>query len=94
MRSPALAIAWEFRQGHRFALIALAGYALVLGTIRLLIPGPWEPIELDTPNETAAVLIGPFFLIFLYLLAVFSFGLAGDLAARRSIFPARMFTCR
>ncbi|MES1240424.1 MAG: PHB depolymerase family esterase [Acidobacteriota bacterium] len=92
MRSPALAIAWEFRQGHRFALIALAGYALVLGTIRLLIPGPWEPIELDTPNETAAVLIGPFSLIFLYFLAVFSFGLAGDLAGRRSMFPARMFT--
>lgn len=92
MRSPALAIAWEFRQGHRFALIALAGYALVLGTIRLLIPGPWEPIELDTPNETAAVLIGPFSLIFLYFLAVFSFGLAGDLAARQSMFPSRMFT--
>src|SRR5215210_940369 len=92
MRSPALAIAWEFRQGHRFALIALAGYALVLGTIKLLIPGPWEPIELDTPNETAAVLIGPFSLIFMYFLAVFSFGLAGDLAARQSMFPARMFT--
>jgi len=92
MRSPALAIAWEFRQGHRFALIALAGYALVLGAVWLLIPGPWEPIELDTPNETAAVLIGPFSLIFLYFLAVFSFGLAGDLAARPSMFPARMFT--
>lgn len=92
MRSPALAIAWELRQGHRFALIALAGYALVLGTIKLLIPGPWEPIKLDTPNETAAVLIGPFSLIFIYFLAVFSFGLAGDLAARRSMFPARMFT--
>src|SRR5215210_1582616 len=92
MRSPARAFAWEFRQGHRFALIALAGYALVLGTIKLLIPGPWEPIELDTPNETAAVLIGPFSLIFMYFLAVFSFGLAGDLAARQSMFPARMFT--
>ncbi|HEX3130172.1 MAG TPA: PHB depolymerase family esterase [Thermoanaerobaculia bacterium] len=92
MRSPALAIAWEFRQGHRFALIALAGYALVLGTIKLLIPGPWEPIRLNTPNETAAVLIGPFSLIFMYFLAVFSFGLAGDLTARQSIFPARMFT--
>jgi hypothetical protein len=92
VRSPALAIAWEFRQGHRFALIALAGYALVLGLIKLLIPGPWAPIELDTPNETAAVLIGPFSMTFLYFLAVFSFGLAGDLAARQSMFPARMFT--
>lgn len=92
MRSPALAIAWEFRQGHRFALIALAGLILVLGMIRLLIPGPWEPIELDPPNETAALLILPFSVTFMYFLAVFSFGLAGDLAARQSIYPARMFT--
>lgn len=92
MRSPALAIAWEFRQGHRVALIVLAALILVLGMIRLLIPGPWEPIELDTPNETAALLILPVSVTFLYLLAVFSFGLAGDLAARSSIYPARMFT--
>ena len=92
MRSPALAIAWEFRQGHRYALIALAALILVLGMIRLLVPGPWEPIELDTPNETAALVILPFSVTFLYFLAVFSFGLAGDLAARPSIYPARMFT--
>lgn len=92
MRSPAAAIAWEFRQGHRFALIALAGLIFILGMIRLLIPGPWEPVKLDTPNETAALLILPFSMTFLYLLAVFSFGLAGDLAARQSIYPARMFT--
>ena len=29
---------------------------------------------------------------FMYFLAVFSFGLAGDLAARQSMYPARMFT--
>jgi polyhydroxybutyrate depolymerase len=92
MRSPAAAIAWEFRQGHRVALIALAVLILVLGMIRLLIPGPWEPVKLDTPNETAALLILPFSSTFLYFLAVFSFGLAGDLAARKSIYPARMFT--
>src|SRR5262245_33125131 len=92
MRSPALAIVWEFRQGHRFALIALAGSLLVVGTIKILRPGPWEPIRLDTPNETAALVIVPCSVIFLYILAVFSFGLAGDLAARKSIYPARMFT--
>ena len=92
MRSPALAIAWEFRQGHRFALMALAALLLVLGMIRLLMPGPWEPITLDTPNETAGLVIAPFSMIFMYFLAVFSFGLAGDLAARKSIYPPRMFT--
>ncbi len=28
----------------------------------------------------------------MYFLAVFSFGLSGDLAARQSMYPARMFT--
>ncbi len=40
MRSPALAIAWEFRQRHRSALVALASYALVLGIVRVLFLGP------------------------------------------------------
>jgi hypothetical protein len=96
MRSPALAIAWEFRQRHRFGLIALAGYLLVLGTVKLLILGPGQPVNLstpgDTPNSLAAVVIVPFSVTFMYFLAVFSFGLAGDLAARQSIYPARMFT--
>lgn len=92
MRSPALAFGWEFRQGHRFALLALAGYALVVATIRLLMPGPWEPIKLDTPNETAALVIVPVSAIFMYFLAIFSFGLGGDMAGRKSIYPPRMFT--
>ena len=33
----------------------------------------------------------PFSVVFLYFLAVFSFGLTGDLAARQSLYPARMF---
>lgn len=92
MRSPALAIAWEFRQGHRFLLVALACYGLVLAVINLLFPGPWEPITLDTPNETAALVMVPVSMVFMYFLAIFSYGLGGDLAARKSIYPARMFT--
>ena len=34
----------------------------------------------------------PLTVTFTYFLAVFSFGLAGDLAARQSMYPARMFT--
>ena len=91
MRSPALAIAWEFRQPHRWALIGLAGYLLVLGIAKLLILGPGH-VRLDPPNEVAAVAIVPVAVTFMYFLAVFSFGFAGDLAARQSIYPARMFT--
>ena len=92
MRSPALAIAWEFRQRHRSALIALASYALVFVTVRLLVLGPGQPFTLDPPNGIAGAVIVPLSAAFMYFLAVFSFGLGGDVAARRSIFPARMFT--
>lgn len=40
----------------------------------------------------ALVVLVPLTATFIYLLAVFSFGLDGDLAARRSMYPARMFT--
>ena len=92
MRSPALAIAWEFRQRHRSALIALAGYALAFVAVRLLVLGPGEPLRLDPPNGIAGAVIVPLSVAFMYFLAVFSFGLGGDLAARQSPFPARMFT--
>jgi polyhydroxybutyrate depolymerase len=92
VHSPALAIGWEFRQRHRFALIALAGYALAFAALRLLILGPEQAFTLDPPNGTAGAVIAPVSVAFMYLLAVFSFGLAGDIAARQSMFPARMFT--
>jgi polyhydroxybutyrate depolymerase len=91
MRSPALAIAWELRQRHRYALVALAGYALAFVAVWPLILGPGE-LTLDPPNGRAAAVMVPLSAAFLYFLAVFSFGLGGDLAARQSPFPARLFT--
>ena len=90
MHSPALAIAWEFRKRHLWVLIAMAGYLLVLAAIKLLFLGPMEPIRLDPPDGRAAVVMTPLTAAFFYLLAAFSFGFAGDLAARQSIYPARM----
>jgi hypothetical protein len=91
MRSAALAFGWEFRRRHLWALIAMAGYLLALAAIKLLFLGPMEPIRLDPPDGRAAVVITPLTATYFYLLAAFSFGLAGDLAARPSIYPARMF---
>ncbi len=91
MRSPALAMGWEFRRRHLWALIAMAGYLLALAAIKLLFLGPMEPIRLDPPDGRAAVVITPLTATYVYLLAAFSFGLAGDLGARPSIYPARMF---
>src|ERR1041385_328408 len=90
MHSPALAIAWEVRKRHLWVLIAMAGYLLVLAAIKLLFLGPMEPIRLDPPDGRAAVVMTPLTAAYFYLLAAFSFGLAGDLAGRQSIYPARM----
>ena len=92
MRSPAFAIAWEFRQRHRWGLIALAGYLLVLGTIKLLLIETGQTVNMDTPERFALVVVVPLTATFTYFLAVFSFGLDGDLAARQSMYPARLFT--
>jgi polyhydroxybutyrate depolymerase len=91
MRSPALAIAWEFRRRHRWGLVGLAGYVLVVAGFKLLIFEPGQTATLDPPDGTAAVVIVPLTTLFFYLIAVFSFGFGGDLAARRSSYPTRMF---
>src|SRR3989441_5213875 len=91
MRAPALAIGWEFRRRHRWGLIAVAGYLFVVATIRFLILEPGEPVLVDSVRFAALVSV-PLTTTFVYLLAVFSFGFAGDLAARHSMYPARMFT--
>src|SRR6266540_4037474 len=91
MRSAAGAIAWEFRRRHRWGLIGLIVYLLILAMIKLVILERGLPVNLD--EETfALVVVVPLTATFIYFLAVFSFGLAGDLAARQSMYPARMFT--
>jgi len=89
MRSPAAAIAWEFRQQHRWGLIALAGHVLFVAAFKLVIVGPETTVELGDGTATAVTV--PWSAMFMYFLAVFSFGLTGDLAGRQSIYPARMF---
>ncbi len=92
MRSPAAAIAWEFRRRHRWGLAAFALYLAVLVAIRLLALGPGDRVTYDDDWIFALVVVVPLASTLTFFLAVFSFGLAGDLAARRSIYPARMFT--
>ncbi len=88
----ALAIAWEFRQRHRWGLIALGCYLAALAIIKLLILGSGRRINLDSPESFAFVVVIPMTATFTYFVAVFTFGLEGDLAARQSIYPPRMFT--
>jgi len=92
MRSPAAAIAWEFRRKHRWGLLALSVYLIVIATIRLLTLKEGQTVDFDDVQSFALVVVVPITSTFMYFLAVFSFGLSGDLAARQSMYPARMFT--
>src|SRR5947207_11673948 len=94
MRSPAAAVAWEFRQRHRLGLIALIAYLAVVATIKLVVVAHALPIKLESPESFAFVVMMPLVATFTYSLAVFTFGLDGDLAARQSMYPARLFTLR
>jgi hypothetical protein len=88
MHTPAAAIAWELRQRHRWGLIALLATILTLGGIKILV---LNQTHLEMRDETFALLVPvPLSAIFLYLLAVFTFGISGDIAARESMYPPRM----
>ncbi|HUP62921.1 MAG TPA: hypothetical protein VNA69_21190 [Thermoanaerobaculia bacterium] len=91
MRSAAAAIGWELRQRHRWGLMAVAGYVLVLAVIRFVVLED-QRVHFDDVQSFALVVGVPLTSTFLYFLAMFSFGLSGDLAARQSMYPARMFT--
>jgi hypothetical protein len=90
--SAAAAVAWEFRQRHRLGLVAVIAYLLVVATIKLVFVTRGLPIRLDSGESFAFVVMVPLTATFTYFLAVFTYGLDGDLAARQSMYPARIFT--
>ena len=63
---------------------------VVLAAIRILFH-PAQRIDLDD-QTFALVVIVPISSTFIYFLTMFTFGLSGDVAARQSIYPPRMFT--
>lgn len=91
MRSTAAAFGWEFRQRHRWPIIAFLTFAVAVTAYRFLFVEDGATLRMDPPEGLAGFLIAPFSIAFFYILAVFSFGLSGDLASRQSIYPARMF---
>jgi hypothetical protein len=92
MRSAASAIAWAFGRRHRWGLIAVGGYFLALAILKLLILDPSRVVVIKDEQTFAFVVVIPLTVTFMYALGVFSFGLDGDLAARGSMYPARMLT--
>jgi hypothetical protein len=92
MQSPAAAIAWEFRARHRWGVRALAVYLALLVVIKIAMVASGRIVTLESGEAFAFVVMLPLTTTFMYFMAVFSYGLAGDLAARPSMFPARLFT--
>lgn len=99
MRSPALAIAWEFSRRHRWGLAALVAYLLLMGATDLLVldqaavrPDESRDLPVHVAPQFAARVTVPVMTFTYYFLAVFSFGFTGNLTARQSLYPARMFT--
>src|SRR6188768_318103 len=91
MRSPASAIDWELRKRYLPTLIAIVCYLLILDAVKALIGSMIQPVRLEHDGRLG-VAIAPLSVAFLYFLAVFSFGLQGDLGGRASLYPARLFT--
>jgi len=92
MRSTAGAFAWEFQRRLRWGLIAALVYFAVLALVQFVILGPRSPIHPLREMTFAFTVSIPVCAAFMYFLAVFSYGLAGDLTARHSLYPARMLT--
>jgi hypothetical protein len=92
MSAAARAFAWEFRSRVLLGLSAFAAYLIVFFVIKVAILGDGHPIEMNPPNGLAAFVIAPASAGFFYFVGVFSYGLTGDLAARQSMYPSRLFT--
>ena len=90
--TPAGAIAWEFRRRYRWGWIALGSYLLILAIIKIAILARGGSITFSSAENFAFVVAVPLTSTFIYFLAVFTFGLTGDIAARQSMYPPRLFT--
>jgi hypothetical protein len=88
----AQAIGWEFLRRHRLGFIALVVSMVVVAAIKIRIVASGQVVTFDSAQSFAVGVVVPLTAAFTYCLAVFTFGMSGDLAARRSMYPARMFT--
>ncbi len=72
-------------------MLALIVYLFALAMIRLVVLRQGQPADLSEETLSLVALV-PLTAAVIYFLAVFTFGLSGDIAACQSMYPARMFT--
>ena len=70
----------------------MGGYLLALATVRLLVIGTGAPVTFDDSMSFAFAVTVPASIAFMYFMAIFTYGLEGDLGARQSMYPERLFT--
>lgn len=92
MTNAARAFAWEFTRRHRIGFAGIALYVAAIVVIRLAFFDLGETVPMEEGEKFAILVVVPITIVFVYLLAVFTYGLAGDIGARQSIFPPRLFT--
>ncbi len=92
MRGAARAIAWEFQLRHRLALAGCLVYLAGFWIVKALVLGPDVAMRWGPPNALGGLLIGPLQITYFFCLGIFSYGFDGDMGARESVFPRRMFT--
>jgi lipid-A-disaccharide synthase-like uncharacterized protein len=90
--SPARAIGWEFLHHHRWGFRGIAVYIALLAVAKIAVIVSGTPIVFHDAERFAIAVVVPITASFVYLLSVFTYGLSGDLAARQSMYPARMLT--
>jgi len=89
--SPQFAIGWEFWRRHRWGVRALGAYLALLAIVRVVIMARGTRVTFESETSFALIVVVPITVSCLYLLSVFTYGLSGDLAARQSMYPARVF---
>jgi len=77
---------------HRWGLIAVAAYLIVLAVVKLVVRARGRAVVFGSDESFAFAVIVPLDAILTYCLALFTYGLSGDLAGRPSMFPRRLFT--
>ena len=90
MHSAAAAFAWSFRQRHRWGLAVIVAYFVALAILKWTLHG--APVVFRDEESFAFAVITPLAATFIYFLAVFTYGLDGDIAAPQSMYPPRMYT--
>lgn len=92
MRAHAAAMAWEFGRRHRWGFLALGAYLVVLAVIRLVELATGSRVLTEWGAAFALVIVVPGTVALYWCIAAFTYGYAGNLAGRQSIFPSRLFT--